>query len=632
MANLSYATGIVGSTPSYGGIGWFDFGVFSIAPGQTFTNRTGTFKDGSTVTFNISNTSTTGGGLTFNAVAPPTFAGAAFGVTGYTGITGRVILYSSPKGGASSTLSISNIVVKNSSGVTIPDFELVTGDGENTNGLGTTAFEEIYFTTNGGLWQSFTTLPAVGGGSPPFTPVVSGYGTTVVHFLGITNTLPRVSPIITTTSPSQVDILVIEPPVATPQQAIVLGFAIQKISLNKVISNRADASDQFVLNIAGTPSASTITFGGTIGNQPVNASIFGPVGNTYTLSESMAPGSLSTLSNYKSTIAYKNISPGGTTVPASNTIPSNLTFALGDIFVATITNTVITSTLTATKIVDKTKTLPGDILTYSVGLNNTGPLAVTNAVFKDTIPVGSSFVANSVTVNGVSIPGSVAPPSGINIGTLPVGVTTVTFQIVLQTTLAVNSTIRNNVTVSGFNNLIPTNVTIPANSNTVTTTILGTSSLTSSKLSKTYANINDVITYTIPIINTGNTTAINIRFIDTIPNGTTLVAGSIRQDSTVVAGSPNPPGVTLPNPIRNSVTSTVTFQVRVITLPSPNPIPNYASMIFQYTIDNSTVPNILGSGSSNTNIANTFINRADLSNITKSTDKDFATINDVITY
>ncbi|MGL6107251.1 beta strand repeat-containing protein [Romboutsia sp.] len=281
--------------------------------------------------------------------------------------------------------------------------------------------------------------------------------------------------------------------------------------------------------------------------------------------------------------------------------------------------------LALTKSTNKAYATVGSTITYTVTIANTATVTLNNVVFVDTIPNGTTFISNSMTVNGATIAGNPAPP-GVNIGDFnPSSVNTVTFQVLVNSTIPSPSTLTNTA-IANF-----AGSTIPTSSNNITTTILA-AVLSSSKISKTYTNINDVITYTIPIRNTGNTTAINIRFIDTIPNGTTLVAGSIRQDSTVVAGSPNPPGVTLPNPIRNGVTSTVTFQVRVITIPSPNPIPNYASMIFQYTIDNSTVPNIVGSGSSNTNIANTFINRADLSNMTKATDKDFATINDVITY
>lgn len=43
---FSYAN--PGSGPSAGGIGWFNFGNISIAPGQTLLGLTGTLNDGTT--------------------------------------------------------------------------------------------------------------------------------------------------------------------------------------------------------------------------------------------------------------------------------------------------------------------------------------------------------------------------------------------------------------------------------------------------------------------------------------------------------------------------------------------------------------------------------------------------------
>ncbi|MGL6108092.1 beta strand repeat-containing protein, partial [Romboutsia sp.] len=281
------------------------------------------------------------------------------------------------------------------------------------------------------------------------------------------------------------------------------------------------------------------------------------------------------------------------------------------------------------KTVDKPYADVGDTITYTIPIINTGTLPYSNVVLIDTIPTNTTFIANSLTINGVSNPGNPAPPTGINLGTIAFGgITTVTFKVLTTSTIPSPNVVKNNASSTFVYNGLPVGI----NSNTVSTTILN-AILSSSKIAKTYANIGDIITYTIPMKNTGNTTAINIKFIDTIPNGTTFVANSLRQDTTVLTGlSPTPPGATLPNAIKGGNTSTVTFQVRVTALPSPNPIPNYASMTFSYTINNSTIPNVVGSGSSSTNLANTFINRADLTNTTKIVDKDFATLNDVITY
>ena len=104
------------------------------------------------------------------------------------------------------------------------------------------------------------------------------------------------------------------------------------------------------------------------------------------------------------------------------------------------------------------------------------------------------------------------------------------------------------------------------------------------------------------------------------------------QDGFAVVGNPNPSGVTLPNSIGGGKTSTVTFKVTVLTIPSPNPIPNSATQTYDYIVDSTTTPNTLGSGFSNTNIVSTQINNANLGNVRKSTDKLYAKCGDIVTY
>ncbi|MGL6105188.1 DUF11 domain-containing protein, partial [Romboutsia sp.] len=504
--------------------------------------------------------------------------------------------------------------------------------------------------------QDITSLVSAGGAGTYEVGAVNGSVTSLAWFIYVIYTNPTFSfkymyytrgviPVSYTNSP----ITAVLNNVYTPSQGAVDGYILMASTGGDIIDNATIALNSTLLGNTSNP------WNGLAPYNPQNDIQAGIICIADTSNSNIGlldtSGTFGTANNNP----YLQTSPNPnrawvdiTGLDASDALTNNLT---------TVTLTMTTQTISAsgyfvniigleilavispTKYVDKSFATVGDTLTYTITVLNTETIPYTNVVLIDTLPSGTTFVPNSLNVNGSPISGNPAPPSGVNIGSLPGSTTisggsipvgntsTITFQAIVSSTIPTPNPVKNSAYLTFNVGTTPQSFT----SNIVSTTI-ATAILSSSKLAKSYANIGDVITYTIPIINTGNTTAINIRFIDTIPNGTTLVAGSIRQDSTVVAGSPNPPGVTLPNPIRNGVTSTVTFQVRVITLPSPNPIPNYASMIFQYTIDNSTVPNILGSGSSNTNIANTFINRADLSNITKSTDKDFATINDVITY
>lgn len=82
MASLSYAT--AGTGPSAGGIGWVNFGTFSIAAATTVTGITATLRDGSILKFNLSNAA---GGGTVVASPVPTYSGAPFGNSGYFQVT-----------------------------------------------------------------------------------------------------------------------------------------------------------------------------------------------------------------------------------------------------------------------------------------------------------------------------------------------------------------------------------------------------------------------------------------------------------------------------------------------------------------------------------------------------------------
>jgi uncharacterized repeat protein (TIGR01451 family) len=83
----------------------------------------------------------------------------------------------------------------------------------------------------------------------------------------------------------------------------------------------------------------------------------------------------------------------------------------------------------ATLSVDRATASLGDVLTYSVLLDNTASTAdANNVVFFDTPPDGTSFVPDSFAINGTAQPG-VSPVTGVPIGTLAAGTTmTVSFQ------------------------------------------------------------------------------------------------------------------------------------------------------------------------------------------------------------
>ena len=73
--------------------------------------------------------------------------------------------------------------------------------------------------------------------------------------------------------------------------------------------------------------------------------------------------------------------------------------------------------LSITKSVDKAVATQGEILTYTSVVTNTGSIPLENTMFTDAIPAGTTFVANSVFIDGVNFLGY-NPQTGFTLGTL----------------------------------------------------------------------------------------------------------------------------------------------------------------------------------------------------------------------
>jgi uncharacterized repeat protein (TIGR01451 family) len=85
--------------------------------------------------------------------------------------------------------------------------------------------------------------------------------------------------------------------------------------------------------------------------------------------------------------------------------------------------------LTITKAVDKVTATPGEVLTYTITFSNTGTIDATNLVLSDPLPSGTTYVANSATMNGTFTSNTVT----WSIGTVAPGSNgTVTFQVIVN--------------------------------------------------------------------------------------------------------------------------------------------------------------------------------------------------------
>ena len=389
-------------------------------------------------------------------------------------------------------------------------------------------------------------------------------------------------------------------------------------ALNVVFIDTIPAGTTFVdnsLNVNG------VTLPGQNPNPPgVTVPDIGPSQNV-TITFKVSVNGSTTIVNNQGNFNY-DFNPGlGTTLSSSSS--SNI-----------VSTTIVTPILPSNKYGDKSFVNLGDNIIYTISIANSLTNTAVNIVFIDTIPAGTTFVQDSLTVNGNALTGQNPNPPGITIPDISPGQSsTITFEVNVTNTIPFTNPI-NNKGYFNFSIVETSGSTVSGLSTTNTfTSTISTAIISSTKIvDKNFADLGTTLNYSIPVVNSGSTTAENIVFIDTVPSGTTFVTGSLKQDLTTVSGNPNPPGATLPNSIGPNGVSTITFSVVVNTIPTINPIPNSATQTYNFIVDSTTTPNITGSGSSNSNTVYTQINNADLKNISKSLDKTYAKCGDIITY
>lgn len=417
-------------------------------------------------------------------------------------------------------------------------------------------------------------------------------------------------------------------------------------TVNKTTAKIGDTLDYtIVLTNTGTPTIDTIIFKDTIpngttfntGTVRINGTTV-PAANPANFTMPTPPMPMS--SNEVITVTYKvTVS----TLPSINPIPNsaNISYVFtpisGGATVPNATNTNIVTTEIGninlgpvSKVASESFGTIGDTITYTITFKNSGVTTATNVIFSDTIPISTTFISNSLVINGITQGGLSPNPPGVTIPNVGPGESiTINFNVIVNSIPTTNSvTNQGNISFLDLGNTIATNLI----SNSTTTTLSFLTLNSTKSVNKTFAKVGDTLTYNIVISNIGNVTASNVVFIDTIPNDTTLVANTLTQDSTPIAGSPNPPGVTLPNEIKPLGVTTITFNLLVTTIPNPNPIPNSAVATSIFTIDVTTIPTRVGTAATATNIVNTQINSASLRGITKTVDKVFVTCGENITY
>ena len=286
--------------------------------------------------------------------------------------------------------------------------------------------------------------------------------------------------------------------------------------------------------------------------------------------------------------------------------------------------------------------LPGDTLRYTITVKNVGGTDVTDAVFRDSVPANTHYVANSTTLNGTAVadgPGGSSPlstgipiyapgdptPGHLRADASPTAnnVATIVFAVAIDAGVF-DGTVISNQGFVGASNVVPEqpsddpDTAIPDDP---TRDVVGNVPLLFAPKVVAIAvdagtpgvvDPGDVLRYTITVYNTGAVPATNAVFRDAVPANTTYVANSTTLNglavgqpdggvSPLVAGIPisssdlTPP---LPGPgagiLSVGQNAVIVFQVQVNAgVPAGTLISN------QGLVDTAELPDLLTDGDSN---------------------------------
>ncbi|MEL0154489.1 hypothetical protein [Sphingopyxis sp.] len=327
-ANCYYATAQGSTGPAdWQTYCWLDFTGYSettarSASGQNFSF---TLSDGTVMSFNLK-----ASGAAMTAATSPSWSGSAVGNTAFLGIAGRPIMYQTAAG--TTTIAISSIALTPPAAGTISAYMFVAADGESSN-----EGESLRFQTNGGNWQELDRAGPISGSTYPTT---SGTGTNSFTETGAAGTVGAY--IMGSTSPTSVTTTL----VGGGLQGAMFAVRFASIRLNTQISGaRANPADQFTFSVNTTGTGSTLATGTSSGTGLgpfTSAALSSSAAIPLTLNQTMAAGSVNSLSHYRSALTCTNTATGSSTPLPTNVVTTAYNFGslqFGDAVQCTFTET-----------------------------------------------------------------------------------------------------------------------------------------------------------------------------------------------------------------------------------------------------------------------------------------------------
>ncbi|WDL90628.1 DUF11 domain-containing protein [Bacillus sp. HNR-4] len=275
--------------------------------------------------------------------------------------------------------------------------------------------------------------------------------------------------------------------------------------------------------------------------------------------------------------------------------------------VTTPTPTTITpvnvGTINPIKTADKSIVSVGDTITFTITFQNEGTIPVTDISVTDSLPAGTSFIPNSVTINNIPVPNA-NPSTGILVGTLnPLDSVTISFQVQVIT-LPPNRMITNIASITSTSQPDPTRppvtttittppITVEVNPNEPNT-FIKTANVNS-------AHLGDFITYTLTFTNNGAIPANNVLITDPLPPEVTFYPNSVTVNGVARPGT-NPTIGILIDTVNPGESVVIRFIVQVTAEPRGGLIRNTARIRYTLrpdptqppiSVDETSEPNII---------------------------------------
>ena len=174
----------------------------------------------------------------------------------------------------------------------------------------------------------------------------------------------------------------------------------------------------------------------------------------------------------------------------------------------------------------------GTVLTYTIDITNPGTaLPWSNVFFQDSIPEYTTFIPDTVTINGAIQPGLNPETGFIVANTLNKATVTVTYQVTVTTVPPAPDYTVVNTAQATYDIITPSGTTSETLTSDPISTTISFSELTINKQTHPQGNVacGQTLIHTVTIQNTGNaaTTIPAHTFSDPIPNDVTFVPGSI---------------------------------------------------------------------------------------------------------